>query len=146
MNKWIQKTEIHEWMTQGKTTIFWKVPRKGPARNNWRPITCLPMMWNILKAQIRKEINYSLISHGIFSDELKGFRKRTRGTKELLYIDQNVLNENKMRRKNLAMAWIDYKMAYDMVPQKWVLHCTRPNRTVYREDHGKLDSGIDSRR
>ena len=34
---------------------------------------------------------------------------------ELLYIDQQILNESKTRRKNLAMAWIDYKKAYDMV-------------------------------
>ena len=23
------------------------------------------------------------------------------------------------------MAWIDYKMAYDMVPQSWILHCLK---------------------
>ena len=23
------------------------------------------------------------------------------------------------------MAWIDYKMAYDMVPQIWILHCLK---------------------
>ena len=25
------------------------------------------------------------------------------------------------RNKNLAMAWIDYKQAYDMVPQSWII-------------------------
>ena len=47
----------------------------------------------------------------------KGCHKGSRGTAELLYIDQHILNGNKTRRKNLAVAWIDYKKAYDMVPQ-----------------------------
>ena len=35
------------------------------------------------------------------------------------------------RRKNLAMAWIDYKKAYDMVPQSWILHCLK----MYKISH-----------
>ena len=73
-------------------------------------------------AQIREEIYYTLISRGLFPDEQKGCCKGTRGTGELLYIDQHILSESKRRRKNLAMAWIVYKKAYDMVPQSWIQH------------------------
>ena len=69
----------------------------------------------LLTAQIR-EIHYSLISHKLFSKEQKGCGKGTKGTRELLYIDQHILNESKTRQKNLAKAWIDNKEAYDMVP------------------------------
>ena len=41
---------------------------------------------------------------------------------ELLYMDQHIVNESKTRRKNLAKAWIDYKTAYNIVPQSWILH------------------------
>ena len=36
-----------------------------------------------------------------------------------MYRDRHILNESKskMRRKNLAGSWIDYKNAHDMVPQ-----------------------------
>ena len=61
---------------------------KRTAQTNYRPITCLPMMWKILMAQIRKTIYYSLISDEIFSNKKKGRRKRARGTKKQLYIDQ----------------------------------------------------------
>ena len=54
-------------------------------------------------------------------DEQKGCCKGSRGTAELLYIDQHILDENKTRRKNLAMAWIDNKKAYDMVPHSWIV-------------------------
>ena len=33
-----------------------------------------------------------------------------------------------MRRKNLARAWIDYKMVYDMIPQNWILHSLKMNK------------------
>ena len=36
-----------------------------------------------------------------------GCHKKTRGTGELLYIDQYILKENKMKRKNFVIAWID---------------------------------------
>ena len=41
----------------------------------------------------------------------------TRVLGELLYIDQHIFNQSKTRHKNLAMAWIDYKNAYQMVSQ-----------------------------
>ena len=34
-----------------------------------------------------------------------------------------ILREVKKRKKNLSMAWIDYKKAYDMVPHSWILEC-----------------------
>ena len=110
-------------MTKGKTTLIQKDLSKGTAPNNYRPITCLPMMWKILTAQIREEIYYSLTSRGLFPDEQKGCRKGSRSTTELLYIDQHILNETENRRKNLVMAWIDYNRAYDMVPQSWIINC-----------------------
>ena len=81
-------------------------PLKGTAPTNYRPITCLPMTWKILMAQISVHINYSMISCRIFPDKQIGCRKRTSGTEELLYIDQHIISESKMRQKNLAMTWI----------------------------------------
>ena len=34
-----------------------------------------------------------------------------------------ILNDSKRRQKNLAMAWVDYKKAYDMVPHSWIVEC-----------------------
>ena len=54
-------------------------------------------------------------------EEQKGCRKGSRRTNDLLYIDRAVIKEVKSRNKNLAMAWIDYKKAYDMVPHSWII-------------------------
>ena len=42
---------------------------------------------------------------------------------DLLYIDRTVIKEVKSRNKNLAMAWIDYKKACDMVPHSRIKEC-----------------------
>ena len=34
-----------------------------------------------------------------------------------------VLKEAKRRRRNLAMCWIDYYEAYDIVPHSWIMKC-----------------------
>ena len=89
---------------QRKNHMDLKDPIKGAAPNNYRPITCLPMMWKILTEQIREEIYYSLTSRGLFAKEQKGCRKRSRGTEELLFISLHNLTESKTRQENLAMS------------------------------------------
>ena len=59
----------------------------------------------------------------LLPEEQKGCRKRSRRTNDLLYIDRAVTREVKSREKNLTMAWIDYKKAYDMVPHSWIKEC-----------------------
>ena len=59
----------------------------------------------------------------LLPEKQKGCRKGSRGTNDLLYIDGAVIKEVKSRDKNLAMAWIDYKKAYDMIPHSWVREC-----------------------
>ena len=53
-------------------------------------------------------------------DEQKECRKGSRGTKNELLIDKQVLKHCKKHQCNLAMGWIDYKKAYDMVPHRWL--------------------------
>ena len=48
--------------------------------------------------------------------EQKGCRRKSRDTKDQLLIDKMVLADCKRKHENLAMAWVDYKKAYDMVP------------------------------
>ena len=75
MNRCQQDAQVPDWMTKGMTTLTQKDPNKGSPQHNYRPITCLPMMWKILMAQIRKDIYYSLTSSGLFPEEKKGCRK-----------------------------------------------------------------------
>ena len=99
MNKCLQTAHVPECMTKGRTTLIQNDPNEGTAPNNYSPITCQPMILKILTAQISEEIYHSLTSRGLFPDEQKGCCKGSRGTAELLYIDQHILDESKTRRK-----------------------------------------------
>ena len=60
-------------------------------------------------------------SRDVVTEYQKGCRKGSRGTNNLLYIDRAVIKEVKSRNKNLAVGWIDYKKAYNMVPHSWII-------------------------
>ena len=34
-----------------------------------------------------------------------------------------MMRKVKMRKRNLSMAWIDYKKAYGVVPHSWIIDC-----------------------
>ena len=53
----------------------------------------------------------------------KGCMRKYRETNDLLFIDKMIMRELKMKKRNLSMAWIDYKKAYDMVPDSWIIDC-----------------------
>ena len=58
-------------------------------------------------------------------EEQKGCKRNSMGTKDQLLVDKTILADCKRRHKNLAMAWVDYKNAYDMVPHSWIIACLR---------------------
>ena len=83
INSCLQRALVPEW----KDHIGLKDASKGTTQNNYRHISCLPIMWKILTVQIREEIYYTLTSRRLFPEEQKGCRKGSRSTAELLYID-----------------------------------------------------------
>ena len=54
-----------------------KYTRNGTTLNNYRPITCLLMIWKIETRQIREEIYYALISCKLFPEEQKRYHTKT---------------------------------------------------------------------
>ena len=88
---------------------------KGNVASNYRLITCLPLMWKFLTGVIVDQIYAYLDQEKLLPEEQKECRKRSGETNDLLYIDRAVITEVKSRNKNLAMVWIDYKKAYDIV-------------------------------
>ena len=45
-NEILEETkEIPSWMTYGRTVLYRKDPAKENSVENFRPITCLPLMW-----------------------------------------------------------------------------------------------------
>ena len=82
-------------------------------------------MWKILTIQIRGEIYYLLRSHRLFPKGQKGRHRGTRETSDLLYIGQHIVKKNKVKQKDLAMMWIEYKKADDIDLQTWIIDCLK---------------------
>ena len=123
LDRCLSEGSVPEWMTKGRTVLFMKDVLKGNIASNYRPITCLPLVWKLLTGMISDEMYSFLEESNLLPEEQKGCRKGSRGTNDLLFIDKMVLREVKSRKKNLAMAWIDYRKAYDMVPHSWIVEC-----------------------
>ena len=117
----VERGEVPSWMVKGRTVLIQKDPAKGKAVSNYRPIACLPLMWKLLTGIFAEKIYDHLHVNDLLPDEQKGCRKRSRGTKDQLLIDKAVLREVRTKKRFLAMAWIDYRKAYDMLPHSWIL-------------------------
>ena len=111
------------WMTHGRTVLCQKDVRKGNVVENYRPITCLPLMWKLLTGMIAEEMYNYLEQEKLLPVEQKGSKRGSRGTKHQLLIDKTIMKDCKKRHTNLSMAWIDYKKAYDFVPHSWIKEC-----------------------
>ena len=58
---------------------------KGNVASNYRPITCLPLMWKLLTGIIADQIYAHLDQEKLLPE---GCRKGSRETNDLLYIDR----------------------------------------------------------
>ena len=123
LNECISTDETPTWMTRGRACLILKDVTKGSDITNFRPITCLPLMWKVLTGIVSESLYRHLESEKLLPEEQKECRKESRGTKDQLMIDKMVMKNCRRRLTNLCVAWIDYKKAYDMVPHSWILTC-----------------------
>ena len=84
------------------------------------PLSQRPHNRKLFSGVLSEKIYDHLEAEQLFPEEQKGCRKGSRGTREHLLVDKMVMRNCKRRKTNLAMAWIDYKKAYDMVPHSWI--------------------------
>ena len=56
----------------------------------------------------------------LLPNEQKGCMEKSRGTKDQLLIDKAILKNFRRTCKGLAMGWIDYSKAYNMVAHLWL--------------------------
>ena len=54
LNGCLEMGVVPEWMTKGRTCLILKDRSKGGLLSNYRPITCLPLMWKLLTGILDK--------------------------------------------------------------------------------------------
>ena len=110
-------------MVTGKTLFCIKEIQKGNLVSNFSPITCLPLLWKLLTGAIPEELYEHLEKTNSLPWKQKGCRKGSRGTKDQLQLDKMIVKAGKRWLASLAVAWIDYRKAYDMAPHSWIQKC-----------------------
>ena len=83
------------WMTVGKTVLYQKDLAKGSAVDNYRPISCLPLIWNLMTGMLAEKMYSDLERESVLPSEQNGCCKESRGTKDQLLIDKTVLRDCK---------------------------------------------------
>ena len=72
--------ERPSWMTYGRTVLCRKDPVKGNSVENFRPITCLPLMQKLVTGIILEDMYCFTENENLLPEEQKGCRrKRGRG-------------------------------------------------------------------
>lgn len=125
LNQCLREGSVPPWMTKGRTVLIQKDKSKGNEVSNYRPITCLPLMWKTLTGIINEKVYKQLDERDLLPPEQKGCRRGSRGTKDHLLLDKMITKQAKAKKKDLSMAWIDYKKAFDMVPHSWLKECMK---------------------
>lgn len=108
-------------MTAVRTVLIMKAQSKGTIPSNYRPITCLSVLWKLLTAILSKKVYKHFKAENLIPSEQKGCTQSSRASKDQLFIDRTILKEAKTRHKNLEVIWVDYAKAYDSVPNSWIL-------------------------
>jgi hypothetical protein len=108
------------WLTKGKTYIL---PKSEDTENpkNYRPITCLSTTYKLLTSVLSDRTYNHLQEYGILPVQQKGCRRGSYGCKDQLLINRMIMEDCHAKKKNLSMAWIDYRKAFDSVPHSWIL-------------------------
>ena len=47
---------VPSWLTKGRTALLQKDKSKGDIASNYRPITCLPLVWKLMTGEIADQI------------------------------------------------------------------------------------------
>ncbi|KAL1446381.1 hypothetical protein WDU94_013936 [Cyamophila willieti] len=89
--------------------------------SKYRPITCLNTMYKIFTSLITNKITQHLENNNILAPEQKGCKKGSRGCKDQIIIDEIITGQIRGNNRNAALAWIDYKKAYDSIPHSWLI-------------------------
>ena len=125
--------------------------QKETLLGNYRPMTCLLMMWKFLTAQIREEIYYSLLCHGLFPEE----QKNTAGNKRNKWCTiwrtaQLQGSQNEAEKSSYVNDWLQWDIWYSPARMKNRMFVNvrniRQNHKLPHECHGNLEDRINSGR
>ena len=135
-----------EWLVEGATNLLHKKEETWTPKD-YRPIACLPTTYQSLTSVTTDRLYSHLEKEAIMTPEQRGGKKDCYGCKDQLMINNAILENCKKRKKNLSTAWIDYKKAFDSVPNSWIFKCLQIHPSTYnihRRKHEPMEDQHDT--
>ena len=111
---------IPVWWPTGRAVLLPKTKDLSDEKN-YRPITCLNTSYKILTGLTAKYMRDHALVNKIWYEKQLGAVEGVLGTVDQLIIDRCIMEEVKQYRRNLAVAFYDYKKAYDKAHHDWML-------------------------
>ena len=124
-NEWIEQPDrIPEWVTHGRTVLLPKLEDLSDEKE-YRPITCLNTCYKIFTGNVGSYMKEHAERNSIWDRSQLGTCSGVLGTVDQLIVDNTIMDEVRGKRRNLAVAFYDYRKAYDMVRHDWMLRVYR---------------------
>ena len=86
-----------------------------------RPITCLNTSYKLFTGILAKFMKEHADENEIWDRNQMGTCQDVLGTVDQLLIDNCIMQEVRTHKRNLAVAYSDYRKAYNMVHYDWML-------------------------
>ena len=113
-------SRIPEWWPSGRTVLLPKMKNLSDEKN-YHPITCLNTSYKILTGLVAKYMREHALVNKIWDEGQLGAVEGVLGMVDQLIIDRCIMEEVKQHHRNLAVAFYDYKKAYDKVHHDWMI-------------------------
>ena len=111
---------IPEWWPSGRTALLPKTKNLDDEKN-YCPITCLNASYKILTGLVAKHMREHAVVNEILDEGQLGAVEGVLGTVDQLIIERCIMEEVKQHHRNLAVAFYDYKKAYDKIHHDWMI-------------------------
>ena len=76
LDRCLQENNLPKWMVTGKTLLCIEEIQKGKLVSNFRPITCLPLIWKLLTGILAEELYEHLEKNKFITMRTKGMPER----------------------------------------------------------------------
>ena len=126
LNKCKEVGKVSDWLVEGKTILVMKYSEKNTEVRSYRPIFCLSLICMPQAVIISDQTYEHLEENKLFPgektyDHLEENKRKKRKQKKVPRGDRCILQSWRKRKANLSMAWVDYKKAYNMVLNSWII-------------------------
>ena len=116
----VDKAMIPESCPSGRTVVLPKTNNLND-ETDYCPIICLNTSYKILTGLVGKYMREHTSVNKIWDEKQLGAVEGILGTAEQLIIDRCIIEEVKHHHRSLAVAFYDYKKAYNKVHHNWMI-------------------------